>query len=211
MITVSVGKVILDESLPWTQQPWVVATRPRLFYHQRPSTKSSTVFVVVAQSVSHVRLFATPWSAAHQASLSTISWSLLKLTHIGWVMPSSHLILSFSSSAQSLPASGSFPMSQCFASGGQSIGASASASVLPMKIQGWFPWGSTSLISLQSKGFSNVFSNTVWKHQFFLAQPSFWFNSHICTWPLEKPQLWLFGSLLTKWCLCFLICCLGLL
>ena len=75
MITVSVGKVILDESLPWTQQPWVVATRPRLFYHQRPSTKSSTVFVVVAQSVSHVRLFATPWSAAHQASLSfTIHW-----------------------------------------------------------------------------------------------------------------------------------------
>ena len=178
---------------PWTQQPWAVATRPWLFYHQRPSTKSSPVFVVVAQSVSHGQLFVTPWTAAHQASLSfTISRSQLKLVSIESVMPSNYpttlsSVTPFSSCPWSFPASGSFPMSQCFASGGQSIGASASASVLPMNIQGWFPLGSTSLISLQSKGFSNVFSSTVWKHQFFLAQPSFWFNSHICTWPLEKP------------------------
>ena len=67
-----------------------------------------------------------------------------------------------------------------FTSGGQSIGVSASASVLPMNIQGWFPWGLTSLISLQSKGLSRVFSNsTVWKHKFFSAQPSLWSNSHL--------------------------------
>ena len=74
--------------------------------------------------------------------------------------------------------------------GGQSIGASASASVLPMNIQGWFPLGLTDLISLQSKGLSRVFSNTtVQRHQFFSAQPCLWSNSHIHTWLLEKPQL----------------------
>ena len=77
---------------------------------------------------------------------------------------------------------------QFFASGGQSIGASASASVFPMNIQGWFPLGLTSLISLQSKGLSRVFSSpTVWKHQFFRTQPSLWSSSHIHTWLLEKP------------------------
>ena len=85
-------------------------------------------------------------------------------------------------------------MSQLFASGGQSIGASASASVLPTNIQAWFPLGLTGLISLLSKGLSRVFSNiTVQKHQFFGAQPSLWSNSHIPTWLLEKPQLWLYG------------------
>ena len=89
---------------------------------------------------------------------------------------------------QSFPASGSFPMSQFFAPGGQSIGVSASASVLPMNIQDWFPLGFTGLISLQSKGLSRVFSNTtVQKHQFFGTQVSLWSNSHICTWLLEKP------------------------
>ena len=86
------------------------------------------------------------------------------------------------------PASGSFPMSQLFASGGQSIGVSGSASVLPMNIQDWFPLGWTGWISLQSKGLSRVFSNTtVQKHQFFGAQPSSQSNSHIHLWPLEKP------------------------
>ena len=86
----------------------------------------------------------------------------------------------FSFCLQSLPASGSFPMGQLFSSGGQSIGASASASVLPMNIQGWFPLGLTGLISLQSKELSRVFSNTtVQKHQFFGAQLSLWSNSHI--------------------------------
>ena len=88
---------------------------------------------------------------------------------------------------QSFPASGSFPMSQFFASGGRSIGASASASVLPMNIQGWFPLGSTGLISFQSEGLSRVFSSTtVQNHQFSGAQPSIWSNSHIHMWPLEK-------------------------
>ena len=89
---------------------------------------------------------------------------------------------------QSFPASGSFQMSQLFASCGQSIGVSTSTSVLPMNTQDWFPLGWTGWISLQSKGLSRVFSNTtVQKHQFFGAQLSLWSNSHIHTWPLEKP------------------------
>ena len=81
-------------------------------------------------------------------------------------------------------------MSWFFASGGQSIGVSASASVLPVNIQDWFPLGSTGLIYLQSKGLSRVFSNTtVQKHQFFGAQPSLWSNSHICTLLLEEPTI----------------------
>ena len=113
------------------------------------------------QSLSRVRLFATPWTAARQASLSiTISRSSLRLTSIESVMPSSHLILCapFSSCPQSFPGSVSFPMSQFFTSRGQSIG--ASASVLPVKIQGWFPLGLTSLILL-SKELSGVFSSTI--------------------------------------------------
>ena len=110
---------------------------------------------------------------------------------------------------QSSPASGSFPMSWLFASGGQSIG--ASQLILRMNIQGWFPLGLTSLIFLLSKGLSGVFSSTtIQKHQFFSAQPSLWSNSHICIWLLEKPQLWLYGLLLAKRCLCFLICCPGM-
>ena len=101
------------------------------------------------QSLSRVQLFATPWIAAHQASLPiTNSWSSLGLTSIESVMPSSHLILCrpLLLLTQSLPASESYPMSQLFASGGQSIG--ASASVFPMNIQGWFPLGLTGLILL---------------------------------------------------------------
>ena len=128
------------------------------------------------QSLSCVRLFATPWIAACQASLSiTNSQSLLKLMSIESVMPSSYLILChpLSSCPQSLQASGSFPMSQLFAWGGQSIGVSASASVLPMNTQDWSPLGWTGWISLQSKGLSRVFSNTtVQNHQFFCIQLS---------------------------------------
>ena len=95
----------------------------------------------------------------------------------------------FSSCPQSFPPSGSFLMSWLFTLGSrQSIGASTSASVLPMNIQNWFPLGLTNLITLQSKGLSRVFSNTtVQKHQFFGTQPSLWSNSHIYTWILEKP------------------------
>ena len=96
-------------------------------------------------------------------------------------------VVPFSSCLQPFPASGSFPVSLFFTSGGQSIGASASASVLPMNIQGWFPLGCTGWISLLSKGLSRVFSNTtVWKHQFFSDQHFWWSNSHIHTWLLEK-------------------------
>ena len=99
----------------------------------------------------------------------------------------SSFIVPFCSCPQSFPASGSFLISQLFASGGWSIGALASASVLPMNIQGWFPLGLTGLISLQSKGLSRFFSSTtVQKHQFFRAQPSLRSNSHILTWLLEK-------------------------
>ena len=106
-----------------------------------------------------------------------------------WYHPAiSSSVIPFSSCPQAFLASGSFRMSQLFASGGQSIRASASALVLPMSIQGWFPLGLTGLISLQFKGLSRVFSSTkIWKHQFFGTQPSLWFNSHIHTWLLEKP------------------------
>ena len=152
------------------------------------------------QLLSHLKLFVTPSAAACQASLSVInSWSLLNSWPLSqWCLPTiSSSVIPFSSCPQSLPASESFQMSQLFASGGQSIAASASASVLPMNIQGWFPLGLTDLISLQSKGLSRVFSSTtVGKHQFFSTQPSLWSNSQICTLLLEKPQLWLDGPLL---------------
>ena len=132
-----------------------------------------------------------PWTAVRQDSLSiTNSWSLIKLISIESVLPSNHLIcchplLLWPSIFPSIRV---FPMTQFFASGGQSIGVSASASVLPMNIQDWFPLGVTDLISLKSKGLSRVFSNTtVQKHQFFSAQLSLWFNSQSHTWLLEKP------------------------
>ena len=125
---------------------------------------------------------------------SSVLQCLLELAqiHVHWVgdtTPPSHPLLPlFSSCPQSFPASGSFPMRQLFTSGGQSIGASVSTSVLPMNIQDWFPLGWTGWISLQSKGLSRVFSNTtVQKHRFFSAQLSLCSNSHIHSWLLEKP------------------------
>ena len=109
-----------------------------------------------------------------------------------------------SSCPQSFPASGSFPMSQLLALGGQSIAASMSASGLPIKIQGWFPLRLTGLISLLSKQLSRVFSSTtIWKHQFFGSQLSLWSNCNIHTWLLEKPWLWLYGPLSTNSYCCF--------
>ena len=106
-----------------------------------------------------------------------------------WCHPTiSSSVVPFSSCPQSFPASGSFQMSQLFASSGQSIGVSDSTSVLPMNIQDWSHLGLTGWISLQSKGLSRVFSNTtVQKHQFFTAHLSLWSISHIPTWLLEKP------------------------
>ena len=150
------------------------------------------------------------WSAFFNCDLCSVAKSCLTLwppglQHTGLLCPSLSLRIcsdsrplsqwcypTISSSAassfclQSFPTSGSFPLSQLLASGGQSTGASASASALPMKTQGWFPLGFTNLIFLKSKGLSRVFSSiTVWKHQFFSAQPSLWINAHIHTWPLN--------------------------
>ena len=108
-------------------------------------------------------------------------------------------VIPFFTCLQSFPASGSLQISQLFESGGQSIGVSPSASVLPMNIQDWFPLGLTSLMSLQFKGLSRVYNNTiVQKHQFLGTQLSFWSNFHIHIWLLEKPQLWRNKPLLAK-------------
>ena len=159
-------------------RPWPINTRKNAQHHSLFSS---------VQSLSRVWLFATPWIAACQASRSiTSSRSLLKLMPIKLVMPSSHLILChpFFSCPQSLPASGSFPMSQLFTWGGQRIGVSASTSVIPINTQDWSPLGWTGWISLQSKGLPRVFSNTTaQKYQFFGIQPSLWSKSHIHTWP----------------------------
>jgi len=128
----------------------------------------------------HARLPCPSLSPGVSSNSHPLSW---------WCHPTiSSSVVPFSFCLQSFPASGSFPVSQFFASGGQSTGASASLSVLPMNIQGWFPLGLTGVISLLTKGLSRVFSSTaVQKHQFFGAQPSLWSNSHIHTWLLEKP------------------------
>ena len=134
----------------------------------------------IVQLLSCVWLFANPWTAARQASLYfTISQSLPNSCPLRWwCYPTiSSSVTPFSSCPWPFPASGSFPVTSLFASGGQSTGVSASASVLPMNIQGWFPLGSIGLI-LQSKGLSRVFaSTTVQKYQFFGAQSSLWSNS----------------------------------
>ena len=150
-----------------------------------------TVCFSSVKSFSRVQLFATPWAAAHQASLSHInsrvhpnscplSW---------WCHPAiSSSVVPFSSCPQSLPSSKSFPISQLFTWGGQSTGVSALASFLTKKSQGWSPSERTGCISVQSKGLSRVFSSTtVQKHQFFSVQLSSQFNSHIHTRLLEKP------------------------
>ena len=148
--------------------------------------RSNKRLIVVVQSLSHVQLFATPWTPAHQASLSfTISWSLLRFMSTESVQ---WRYITISSSAtpffclQSFPASGSFLMNGLFTSGGQSLKASASASIL------YEYSGLTGLISLQSKGLSRVFSHTtIQRHQLFSAQPSLWSSSHIHIQLLEKP------------------------
>ena len=117
----------------------------------------------------------------------------------------------FSFCLQSFPATGSFPVNQLLAFRWQSIGASASALVLPMNVQGWFPLGLTGLISLLSKGLARVFSSTQLKSINSLTRNLLYGPTHIRTWLLEKPQLWLSRPLLAKRCLCFLRCCLGLL
>ena len=139
------------------------------------------------QSLSRVWFFATPWTTACQASLSIKTPGLYpnSCTLSRWCHPTIlSSVIPFSSHPLSFPVSGSFQMSKLFASGGQSIGVSASASVLPgLNTQDWPPLGWTGWISLQSKGLSRVFSNTtVQKHQFFGTQPSSQSNCHIHIW-----------------------------
>ena len=171
---------------------WLARQRRRRQGAEQRWRSAGTVDSVVVQSLSHVQLIATPWAAARQASLSfTISWNLLKLES---VTLSNHLIYChpFLLLPSSFPSIRVFPVSWLFPLGGQSFG--ASASVLPMNIQGWFPLGLTGLIFLQSKGLSRVFpSTTIWKHEIFSFQPSLWSNSHIHMWFLEK--LWLYRPL----------------
>ena len=128
------------------------------------------------QSLSHVQLFATPWTAQRQASLSfTVSWSLFQLMSIVSKMLSSHLIfrLLFFLLPSIFPSSGIFSNESTLYVRWPKFGVSASESVLPMNIQDWFPLGLINLISLLSKGISSVFSNTtIWKHQFFGTHPS---------------------------------------
>jgi len=143
------------------------------------------------QSLSHVGLFVTPWTAAHQASSSSPTHGVYSISFplSWWCHPIiSSSVVPFFSCLQSFPASESFPVSQLFISGGQSIRVSASTSILPTDTQDWSPLGWTGWISLQSKGLSRVFSSiTVQKHQFFGTQLSLQSTSHIHTWLLEKP------------------------
>ena len=159
-LPVSIELVILFLSfflLTWCITLMIVYVEP--FLHPRdkshiPLPTLSVQFSSVTQSCPSL---CDPWTAANQAYLSiTNSWSVLKLMSIESMMASNHFVfcIPFSSCLQSFPAAGSFPMSQFFTSGGQSIRASASASVLPMNIQDWFPLRLTGLISLQSKGLS---------------------------------------------------------
>ena len=170
------------------------------------------IVVVAIQSLSRVWLFATPWTAALQASLSfTISWSWLKYMSIESVMLSNHFIFSHSL----LLLSSVFPRIMVFSSGlafhiRWPRHWSFSFSVHPSsEYSGLISFGIDWFGLLAIQGLSRVFSNTtVRKHQFFSTQSSLWSNSHICTWLLE--QRWLFGPLSAKWCLYFLIHCLGL-
>ena len=143
------------------------------------------------QLLSCVWLFVTPWISACQASCPSPTPGVYpnSCPSSRWCYPAiSSSVVPFSSCPQSLPASGSFLMSQLFTWGGQIIGVSALASFLPKNTQDWSPSEWTGWISLQSKGLSRVFSNTtVQKNQFFSAQLSSQSNSHIHTWPLEKP------------------------
>ena len=167
----------------------------------------------VVQLLIPVWLFATPWTAAQQSSLSfSVSWSLLKLMSIVSVMPSSHLI--FCHPILHLPSM--FPSIRVFFNelalhtGGQSVAVSASVSVLPMNVWGWLSLDLTHLISLLSKRLSRVFSSTTGgKHEFFGSQSSLWSNSHIHTWfgKVIVLTIWTFVSKVTSQ---FLICCLGL-
>ena len=160
--------------------------------------------IVAVQLLSHIRLCG-PRECSTPSFPDLHQLPEFAQAHVHWAIQPPHPLLS--------PSPPAFNLSQdqrLFQWGGQRIGVSVSASVLPVNNQSWFPLGLTGWISLQSKALSGVFSNTiVQKHQFLGAQLSLWSNSHIHTWPLEKPKLWLDGPLLAKYCLCFLLRCLA--
>ena len=158
------------------------------------SKRTFSILIICSCSCSVTKfawLFGTPWTAACQTSLFSLSpgsCSNLCLSIRWCYLNFSSSAAPFSSCLQSFSALGYFPISWLFTSGGQSFGPSASALVVPMNIQDWFPLGLTDLISLQSKGLSRVFSNTtIPKHIFFHTQSSLWSNSHILRWLLGKP------------------------
>ena len=166
-----------------------ILTNCRIFHIIVRNIYISVWFYVLVQSISHVQLFATPWTVARQASLSfTISWSLLKLMSIESVMPSN--LLSLCCPLLLLPSTfpefRSFLMSWLFTSGGLSIGTSASASVLPMNIQHWFPLGCTVGSLPVQETLKSLLQHHNSKASMFGAQPSLWSNSHIHIRLLEK-------------------------
>ena len=165
----------------------------------RFSSVAQSCLTLQPHGLQHARLpCPSPTPGAYSNSSPSSRWCHLILYHPLLLPPSI------------FPGIRVFPMSQFFLSGGQRIGVSASALVLPMNIQDWFPLGLTGWISLLAKGLSRVFSNTtVQKYQSVGAQLSSWSNSHIHTWLLEKPELWLDRLLWAKECLCLSICCLG--
>ena len=177
--------------------------------------KTVSVQLVVVQLLSHFRLFATPWTAPCQASLSfTISQNLLKLVSIESVMPSIHLILTSSPShfSQSFPASGSFPVSWLFTSGGQGIESSASGSVLPMNIQCGFPLGLTGLISLLSKRLlqhHSLRASILHHSAFLMVQLSHWYmttgKSIALTIQTFVTKWYLFFNMLSRFVITFLL------
>ena len=166
--------------MPWSYRPHLIH-----FEYMRAVCSAQFSHSVISNSLGchglqHTRLpCPLPTPRAYSNSCPSSWWSHPTI---------SSSVVPFPSCLQSIPASGSFPVSQFFASGGQSTGVSTSMKNLPMNIQDWFPLGLTHWISLQSKGLSRVSSNTtVQKHQFLGSQPSLWFNSYIHTWLLEKP------------------------
>ena len=185
----------LDFLLPWT---W-------------PCPKNM-LFVIVVRLLSHTQL-CDPMDCSMPDS--PVLYNLLEFAQTSlslWCHPTiSSSVAPFSSCPQSFPALGSFPLSWLFASGGQSIGASASVTVLPMNIQDWFPLGLIGWISLQSSSLSRVFSSsTSRKHQFFSAHLSLLSNYHIWYMTTRITIALTIQTLSAKWCLCFLIGCLGL-
>ena len=174
----------------WTLFSWELSAELALLLH--PLTSSSALSSFLLLLFSHQVMSDSLWPHGLQHTRPLYPSPSLEVCPSScplnwWCHPTiSSSVALFSSCLQSFPASGSFPMSQLFVSGSQSIG--VSASVFPMSIQGWFPLELTSLIFLLSKGFSRIFlSPTVQKHKFFGCLPSLWFNSHIRTWLLERP------------------------